>query len=273
MPDSIEFTVRKTQGVPDYRGRIYRVKKNKTALLIPVLNEGTRILRQLEELNLINLNVDIVIADGGSNDLTQENIEKNIAIVYTFLTMEDSGALSTQLRMGFHYCLSQNYDSVITMDGNNKDDPNGIQRIQEALESGIDFVQGSRFISGGESVNTPLLRYIAIRFLHAPLTSLGAKFWFTDSTNGFRGHSAGLLGHPELGIFRKEFDSYELLAYIPVRARQVGLSVREVPVTRRYPKGVVTPTKIHGARAKVNILIILLRVLTGRYCPVKIKKS
>jgi hypothetical protein len=187
--------------------------------------------------------------------------------VTTVLVKSGPGKLSAQLRMAFDYCLNERYQNIITMDGNNKDDPEGIEEIVKALESGFDFVQGSRFISGGKAVNTPIKRLIAIRFIHAPLTSFAARHWYTDTTNGFRGHSAKLLMHPDVKIFRDVFDSYELLAYLPIRSKQIGLRVKEVPVTRMYPKGVKTPTKIHGIKAQAKLLKILLEGLIGRYNP------
>jgi dolichol-phosphate mannosyltransferase len=267
MPKENDIIVQGIKGVPDYEVRRYREKKNVTALLIPVLNEERRILDQLVAMSLYQLDVDVVIADGGSNDDTRENIEKNKLAIHAFLTKRGSGALSAQLRMGFDYCLSQEYDFVITIDGNNKDDFTRIPNFILALKSGIDFVQGSRFIRGGKAVNTPLLRYLGIRLVHAPLTSLAARHLYTDSTNGFRGHSAKLLRHPEIQVFRDIFLTYELLAYLPIRAHRIGLRVHEVPVSRRYPKGIATPTKIHGFGAQFKLFNILLKAVSGKYDP------
>lgn len=256
------------QGTPDYEVRTYFEKKNKVALLIPVIDEGAKILLQLEKIMSSKLDVDVVIADGGSKDETKKNIEIKELNIYSFLTKHGHGALSAQIRMGFHFCISHEYEYVITMDGNNKDDPDAITNIIKALESGVDFVQGSRFIKGGQAFNTPRLRYMAIRFIHAPLTSLAAKYWFTDTTNGFRGHSAKLLRHPELQIFRDIFETYELLAYIPIRSSQVGLKICEVPVARSYPKDVAIPTKIHGLGGQYKLLKILVMAVFGLFNPI-----
>lgn len=267
MAKDNDVIIKGVEGVPDYVVRNYFEKKNTTALLIPVLNEGTKILLQLAALDLNKLEVDIIIADGGSNDQTMESIESSNVLIHTFLRKQGEGALSAQLRMGFHYCLAKNYKSVITMDGNNKDDPTGVENILSALNNGVDFVQGSRFIKGGQAVNTPILRYLAIRLIHSPLTSLGAKYFYTDSTNGFRGHSAKLLQHPQIDIFREKFWTYELLAYLPIRSHQIGLRVCEVPVIRRYPSGVATPTKIRGVTAQYRLFRILLDAVVGKFNP------
>jgi dolichol-phosphate mannosyltransferase len=103
--------------------------------------------------------------------------------------------------MAFDYCIREGYEYVITMDGNDKDGEDGIELIRKTLLGGFDFVQGSRFVRGGEAINTPLSRLLAIRLIHAPITSIGARFWYTDTTNGFRGHSANLIRSPKMGVF------------------------------------------------------------------------
>lgn len=236
-------------------------------MVIPIINEGERILLQLRKINLINPKVDIIIADGGSTDGTLENILKEEIQISAFLVKDDIGKLSAQLRMAFDYCIQEEYENVITMDGNNKDGEHGIEIIQNALLRGFDFVQGSRFIRGGQAINTPLRRLFAIRFIHAPITSIGAGFWYTDTTNGFRGHSAKLLNSSKMGVFRDIFDTYELIAYIPIQARKLNFRVTEVPVKRMYPLGGAIPTKIHGIRANLRVLKILFLAVIGGYSP------
>lgn len=253
--------------VPKYSIQKFAPKKNNTALVIPIINEGERILLQLKKINSINPKVDIIIADGGSTDGTLENILKEEIQISAFLVKDDKGKLSAQLRMAFDYCMQEEYENVITMDGNNKDGEDGIQIIQNALLRGFDFVQGSRFIRGGEAINTPLSRLFAIRLIHAPITSVGASFWYTDTTNGFRGHSAKLLNSSKMKIFRDIFDTYELIAYIPIQATKLNFRVTEVPVKRMYPLEGVIPTKIHGIWANLRVLKILFSAVIGGYSP------
>ena len=131
----------------------------------------------------------------------------------------------------------------------------------------FDFVQGSRFIRGGSAVHTPMSRYFAIRLIHAPLTSLAAGRRFSDTTNGFRGFSKRLIESDEIGIFRKIFDTYELIFYLPIRAARLGLKTCEVPVRREYPRFGATPTKIVGLKALTNLIWILLLACFGCFNP------
>jgi hypothetical protein len=132
----------------------------------------------------------------------------------------------------------------------------------------MDYVQGSRFISGGKAVNTPWLRWIAIRLIHAPLISLASKRWMSDTTNGFRGYSKQILLDERIQPFRSIFDRYNLLFYLTIKANQVGFKVCEIPVMRRYPGGsVATPTRISGIKAYLSLLSELFKSAVGVYDP------
>ena len=128
-------------------------------------------------------------------------------------------------------------------------------------------MQGSRFIRGGHAVRTPLVRHISVVLLHAPVISLTAHRRFTDTTNAFRAYSRSYLTHPQVQPFREIFMGYELLAYLSVRASQLGMRTCEVPVTRAYPKGQKTPTKISFFKGNADLLKILFKNMAGAYNP------
>lgn len=232
-----------------------------------MINEGERIRSQIEALGEDRPNVDVFIADGGSTDGSLDVRWLSETVVSGLLVKQDVGTLSAQLRMAMAHTLRAGYSGVITMDGNAKDGVEGITRIAAALDSGAGFVQGSRYAPGGEAINTPVLRDFAIRVIHAPATSLGARKRFTDSTNGFRGYSRELLLDPRVAVFRDIFDTYELLAYLPIRAGRLGYATCEVPVRRSYPATGSTPSKIHGPGAYFDLLRILADAIRGRFSP------
>ena len=155
----------------------------------------------------------------------------------------------------------------MTIDGNNKDSIEDVPEFIEKLQQGYDLVQGSRFIKGGHAVNTPPVRYAAVRLIHAPLVSLGAQQWFTDTTNAYRAYSREYLTHPEVRPLRDVFMGYELLAYLSIRCTQLGMKACEVPVTRAYPATGKTPTKISGFKGNSDLMQVLLRALAGKYNP------
>lgn len=252
-----EFTEHsRINGVPKYAAYAFRGKRHKIALLIPVINEGARIISQLKAIENLNQEVDVILADGGSTDESRDYFFRGNHALTTLLVTNEGGGLSAQLRMGFHHCILSGYEGVITMDGNNKDGVSGIIGMLSALGSGADFVQGSRFIKGGKAVNTPFLRYLAIRLIHAPLISIAARCKFTDTTNGFRGHSVELIRKADL--FQDKFVGYKLMTHIPLVAGQQNLAILEIPVERSYPVGVKIPTKITGFSANFSLVLDLI---------------
>lgn len=255
--------------VPHFELTEFAPRKTRYAVCIPVINEGEKIIGQLEKMQRLGVSnqIDILLLDGGSTDGSTEQNRLSAFGVRALLVKIGSGKLSAQLRMGFAYSLSQGYEGIITVDGNGKDGIEAIPDFIRELEAGADFVQGSRYIPGGQAIHTPWVRSLAIHLLHAPIISLAAGFKYTDTTNGFRAFSRNYLLDPRVQPFREVFGSYELLAYLSVRAPQISLKTREIPVTRQYPAKGKTPTKISHFRGNFLLLTILLKTLLGKFNP------
>lgn len=252
--------------VPKYKILKFRKKSTKYCICIPVLNEGEKIKKQLEKMLPYSKMADIIIADWGSTDGSTNSEFLKKMNVRTLLIMQSSGWQGTQLRMGFSYALKQGYEGIIQIDGNNKDGVEAIKNFIKELDKGFDYVQGSRYIKGGKDVNTPPVRWWAVRFLGSPLLSFGARYWYTDITNGFRGYSRKYLLHPKVQPFRNSFIGYELNMYLTVRANQLKLKTKEIPVARIYPKGKI-PTKISFLKGNYKFLIAILKAASGSYNP------
>lgn len=257
----------KSQGVPAYESMEFAGKTREYCVLIPIINEGNRIIHELERAKAAQICqvADIVICDGGSTDgCTEKKILQNLE-VNTLLVKQDIGKQGAQLRMGISWALERGYEGIITIDGNDKDSIEDVPHFIEKLKEGYDLIQGSRFVRGGHAENTPLSRWIAVRFVHAPIISLTAGHWYTDTTNAFRGYSRRYLEHPKVQPLRDEFMGYELLAYLSVMADRVGLKGCEIPVSRIYPKGEKTPTKISKWSGNWNLIEILIKNLFSSY--------
>lgn len=262
-------TYKNISGVPDFEATEYAAKKKKYCLLIPIINEGDRIKKELYRAKRFGVSekVDIIICDGGSTDgCTDESVLKKLD-VNTLLVKLGEGKQGAQLRMGIWFALNRGYDGVLTIDGNNKDSIEHVGRFIKKLEEGYDFVQGSRFIKDGHAVRTPFVRLVSVSMIHAPVISMTAKQRFTDTTNNYRAYSRRYLEHEQVKPLRDIFVGYELLAYMSVRATQVGLKACEVPVDRIYPKGGKTPTKISAVKGNANLMQILLANAAGKYNP------
>lgn len=257
-----------TWEVPSYEVKMWHEKSHDFCVIIPVINEGDRIVSLLRKMHAANISAlaDIIIVDGGSTDDSLEQDRLKSLSVTGLLLKTGKGKLSAQLRCAYAFALQQGYEGIVTIDGNDKDEPEAIQRFIDALKGGVDFVQASRFISGGVAENTPISRDFAIRFIHAPVLSIASGFKWTDTTQGFRAYSRKMLLDPQVAPFRKVFDSYELLAYLSYRAPKLGYKCIELPTVRRYPQGEV-PTKISAVRGNWSVLKVLFKASFGKYNP------
>lgn len=256
--------------VPAFDVVLWEGRQHPCCVVVPVINEGSRISRLLDRMASLDIGrmCDILVMDGGSTDGSLVVEQLRSQGVRGLLVKRGPGKLSAQLRCAYAFALRQGYEGLVTIDGNDKDDPEAVPRFLNALGDGYDFVQASRFIPGGHAENTPLSRHLAIRYLHAPMLSLFGGFHWTDTTQGFRAYSSRMLLDPRLAPFRDVFSGYELLAYMSCRAPRLGYRCIELPTARRYPKGEV-PTKISSVRGNLRVLGVLVRACFGAYNPVE----
>lgn len=251
--------------VPAYRLDRLRERASDVVVVVFVINEGEKVRKQLLRMRDVCRGIDVVVADGGSTDGSLELDFLREAGVTALLTKTGRGKLSAQMRMAFDFALDDGYDGVITIDGNGKDGVDAIPEFARLLHEGYDHVQGSRFISGGEAINTPLSRLVGLKVLHAPLISLASGVRQTDTTNGFRAYSRRLLADPEVDVFRDVFQTYELHYHLAIEAgRLKRFRLIETPVVRAYPKGKV-PTKISPVKGNAHVFGVLLKAVRGEY--------
>jgi len=268
MAPGVEYRCKDvTWQVPAFSVLELAPKRSKVLVCVPVIDEGQRIARQLVKMMPVSECFDVIIADGGSTDGSLGEDHLRARSVRALLTKTGPGKLSAQMRMALAWGLEQGYAGFVFIDGNDKDDPSAIPNFARELEAGFDHIQGSRYVPGGRAENTPVLRHWGVKLVHSPLISLAAGHRYTDTTNGFRGYSARLLRDPRVQPFRDCFSAYELHYYLAIRAARLGFRVEELPVTRIYPQGEKTPTKISPWRGNARILKTLFRAVFVGYNP------
>ena len=83
----------KQEGVPKFECREYSPKTKKYEVLIPIINEGNRIVKELQRAkdNQVSDYADIVICDGGSTDGCIEENRLRKLNVNTLLVKQDVG--------------------------------------------------------------------------------------------------------------------------------------------------------------------------------------
>jgi dolichol-phosphate mannosyltransferase len=203
----------------------------KTGAIIPVYNEQDRIGGVLARFapGLVD---EVVVINDGSTDTTEQILCQYGVTVITHARRQGVGAA---LRDGLRHLQAKGFEAAVVLAGNGKDDPLEIPLLTAPLVAGeADYVQGSRFLSGGSYRNLPALRCAMIRG-YTLLWSASSGRRLTDVTNGFRAYRLHALEDERIRLDQDWLDTYELEYYLHYKVISLGYAFREVAVSKNYP--------------------------------------
>lgn len=235
-------------------------KNKKIIVIAPCYNEELKIGKVVERVQGMQQQIvdEMLVVDDGSTDNSARICEGLGATVIKLGKVVGVGAA---LRRGFDYALEKNFDVIVVMAGNNKDEPNEIpDLVGKIVDEENDFVQGSRFLKVSNRGEMPFYRKIATR-LHPLLFSLFTGKWVTESTNGFRAFRAHLLLDNRIRLHQDWLDEYELEPYLYYKVITLGYRTAEIPCTKVYPPKKIGYTKMKPITGWWSILrpLFLLR--------------
>ncbi len=228
----------------------------KSLAVLPVFNESHHIGTLLDRFS--GIPCDVLVVDDGSTDSTTEEIQRR---AHPVIRHSERRGVGKCLQDGFVYAKEHGYSVLVIMAGNGKDDPREIPKLLAAIEEGVDYVQGSRFMKGGEWKNLPWHRYVAIK-LFTWIWSLCTWHWLTDVTNGFRAYRQSFLDRKDVQWNQPWLETYELEYYLQYHALCSGIPFREVAVTKNYPTK-TNYSKIRPGKDWIRIIKPLFLLMTG----------
>ncbi len=190
---------------------------------MPCLDEAetleTCIRKATASADELGLDLEIVIADNGSTDGSQEIARRNGARVVDV----DERGYGAALRSGIEHARA---DYVIMADADDSYALHDLGPFVEALDAGADLVMGNRFKGGIEPGAMPRLH----RVLGNPVLSFIGRRLFASDIGDFHCGMRGFRRDAILGLDLRT-TGMEFASEMVVRASLAELDVREVPTT------------------------------------------
>ncbi len=203
---------------------------SQTLIIIPTYNEVDNISPLLKEIFSVLPDVHVLFVDDSSPDGTADKIAAFQASYPSQIFLEvrkEKEGLGKAYVHGFQWALARDYQYIFEMDADLSHPANSLPQMIEALEKGTDVIVGSRYLSGVNVVNWPIMRI---------LLSMGASIYVRlitglpvkDATAGFVGYRASALSKLELNTL--SFVGYAFQIEMKFKLWKKGCSLKEIPI-------------------------------------------
>lgn len=202
---------------------------NRALVCIPTYNEADNLEPITQAVLKAEPRVDILVVDDNSPDGTGKIADALAAREprIRVLHREKKEGLGRAYLAAFRWALAEGYTYIIEMDADFSHDPRYLPGLLDAAEAGADLVLGSRYVTGGGTVNWGIGRQVISRggSLYArSILGVGVH----DLTGGFKCFHRRVLEAIELDAVKST--GYAFQIELTYRTLKKGFTVREIPI-------------------------------------------
>jgi dolichol-phosphate mannosyltransferase len=202
---------------------------NPALVCIPTYNECDNLEPIVRAVLAADPRVDILVVDDNSPDGTGALADRIAAAEprVRVLHREKKQGLGRAYLHAFRWALAEPYTYVIEMDADFSHDPSYLPNLLDTAQAGADLVLGSRYVTGGGTVNWGVGRKLISRggSLYArSILGVGVR----DLTGGFKCFHRRVLESLDLDAVQSS--GYAFQIELTYRALRKGFRVREVPI-------------------------------------------
>lgn len=199
-------------------------------VVIPTYNEKDTIGAVIRRIHDTEPAMHVLVVDDGSPDGTgdlADEIASRDPRVHVMHRTEKNG-LGAAYIAGFGWALDRGYELIIEMDADGSHQPEQLPALIESIETGADLTIGTRWISGGRTVNWPFYRKLISR-AGTTYARIMLSSRLHDITSGYRGFRAAALRAIDFDSLNSQGYCFQIeMAWLLERS---GYSVREFPIT------------------------------------------
>ncbi len=237
----------------------------KSLIIVPTYNERENIGKLVHQIFQLNIkNLDVLVVDDNSPDATAEVVRELQKTFPRLHLMEREGkmGLGTAYIAGFRWALERDYQYIFEMDADLSHDPAEIPNFLNAIQD-ADLVIGSRYITGVNVINWPLMR-LFISVMASKYTRIITGMPIKDCTSGYKCFRRKVL--EEIPLEKVNSNGYVFQIEMNFKAWKRDFKIKEIPIIfydRTVGKSKMSRKIIYEAAFKVWELKILS--LFGRY--------
>jgi glycosyltransferase involved in cell wall biosynthesis len=230
-----------------------------TLVFIPAWNEEDNLPGVLDNLHAELPDVDVLVVDDGSTDLTVDVARAHGAEVHS---LGGNLGLRVGIAAGYRWALEHDYAYCGRVDADGQHPAHELARLLELVRSDqCDVAVGSRFVSGEG--------YAAYRYRPSPARRFGTAVLrramklvlrrpFGDATSGLYAVNA-----KALPLLAETFVSRAPEVEALIRVSDAGLRLLEVPVTMEARQS--GESKLRGSKAVKLVLTVAATLVTARF--------
>ena len=232
------------------------IVKKKILIFTATYNEKDNIEQLIRSINFYNPEVDILIIDDNSPDLTFKKIE-DLKIEYNNINLRirtSKRGLDTAHKEAYEYALKNDYDYLITMDADLSHDPSEINNFIKYLDK-YPFVIGSRYIEGGRCEMKG--RRLILSKIGNKLIKRILKINCHEFTTSFRGFNLKKLNKFHLNLVLNK--GYSFFMGTVYEISRLNFEIKEIPIIfKDRKKGNSKIPKIEIFRTLKNLFLLFL---------------
>ncbi len=216
------------------------------AAIIPVYNEGERILKTLKGLMSVDLIQEIIVVDDGSTDNTSEVLRgfSNVRLIKHEKNRGKATALKTGLK-----AASEGADIIVFLDGDLEESSQEAEKLIQPLLRGEAEVTIAQFPSPKKKVGFGLVK---------GLIYLGQKIYtgksIRSALSGQRAFKREILNHIKI-----PHNGYGIELSMTIDLLRQGVAIKEVPVEMKHNEtGRDLRGFLHRGRQFIHIFKVIL---------------
>lgn len=225
----------------------------KLSVVIPARDEEGCIASTVRHLNvelgIHGVDHEIVVVDDGSSDQTNAILQSLASDIAELVVIRNEGphGFGRAIQKGLEAFSG---DAVVIMMADESDDCRDVVRYWQELNTGVDCVFGSRFMSGGGVIDYPRVKYLLNRVANT-FIRLVFRHGLNDTTNAFKAYRREVIR----GCAPILSPHFNITVELPLKAIVRGYSWKVIPITWRNRRHGVAKLKIREMGSRYFFIV------------------